>query len=166
MKFYLIYKKKNNKFYAWTDDDKTILQFMKYNDDNYYCIITDNLPDDSIEEHELYDYYLEQYFLSSDDHPPLILRTDEFALFETLLQESIMKLYHSSAFILLCVNSYRISNDEKRIMKYALCEVNSDVTEVINDDEPVYEDVIDISTFYRHVVETDSKKFPIKFRKK
>lgn len=161
MKYYVVYEKKNNKFYGWTDDKNIITVFMKLNGKAYYYNKFNKLmPEELMSRYDLLleNYRIDEFYKGQTDpnETPLVLRREDFSLLEASMINTMM-------FILRCVNelfdhiSYiKIKKEDKKMMRILLSSLSSDLLESINDDhEPNYGEILNISKFYEKVGKLD-----------
>ena len=165
--YYLIYKKKNDKFYGWTDSKELLKLFMKNNKKKYKYIKSKTLLSDDMEKYDIYinNYQLDAYFQGQTDvdRDPLILRMDEFGLLETSMYNSLFHLSLVIDNLLMLTKYFRNDKDEKHMMNLSYIMTNNNINELLSDDEPVYSDVINIIDYYENIgikeIETVSKIF-------
>lgn len=155
MMYYLIYKKKDDTFYSWTDSKELLKIFMKINKDKYCYIKTKSLLKPGMENYELQinDYQLDAYFQGQTNmnEDPLLLRMDEFGLLETSMYNSLYYLSTVLYELSSSIKYFKNNKDDKQMMR-TVCSILSDtINETINDDEIVYSDIIDIIKFYKKI---------------
>lgn len=155
MKYYLIYRNKDDTFYAWTDSKELLELFMRMNSKKYHYIKTDTLLELGMEKYEIQvnDYQLDAFFQGQNgqDKYPLILRTDEFGLLETSMYNTLYYLNNMINGLSSYVKYFRENKTDRKMMESVCNIISSDINEVISDDEPVYGDIIKISKYYKEI---------------
>jgi len=153
--YYLIYNKKNDRFYGWTDSKELLKIFIKINKNKYTYIKTKTLLEPEMSKYDLYinNYQLDAYFQGQTDYDryPLILRSDEFGLLETSIYNSLFYLSLILDKFIPSIKYFRNDKDEKQMMRSSCIILNDRINETISDDEPIYSDIINILDYYEKI---------------